>query len=165
MDETKHPARGATLSAVEARDVDAVLEHAERPEAAYVDLLKVLQQHRRWVSDEALQALATRLDVAPERLESLATFYNLIFRRPVGRHVILLCDSVTCWMLGEEPLRAHLRARLGIDFGQTTADDRFTLLPVPCLGACDHAPAAWIDGDLHTDLTETKLDRILEAYA
>lgn len=158
-------ARAATLTAVEAREIDEALAHAERPEAAYLDLLKIVQQHRRWVSDEALQALAARLGVAPERLESLATFYNLIFRRPVGRHVILLCDSVACWMLGEEKLRDRLRAQLGIDFGETTADDRFTLLPVPCLGACDHAPAAWIDGDLHTDLTETKLERILEAYA
>jgi len=158
-------ARATALSAVEAREIDAALAHAERPAAAYLDALKILQQHRRWVSDEALAALAAHLGVAPERLESLATFYNLIFRRPVGRHVILLCDSVTCWMLGEEKLRDHLRAQLGIGFGETTADGRFTLLPVPCLGACDHAPAAWIDGDLHTDLTETKLERILEAYA
>ena len=158
-------AHSASLSTAEVREIAGALEHAERPEAAYLDALKIVQRHRRWVSDEALRALAAHLQVAPERMESLATFYNLIFRHPVGRHVILLCDSVACWMLGEEKLREHLRARLGIDFGETTADDRFTLLPVPCLGACDHAPAAWIDGDLHGDLTEEKLDTILEAHA
>ncbi len=153
------------LSEVERAEIDAELAQAERPEAAWLDSLKVVQRHRRWVSDEALLDLAAHLEVAPERLEALATFYNLIFRRPVGRHVVLLCDSIVCWMLGEERLLEHLRARLGVGFGGTTADDRFTLLPIPCLGACDHAPAMWIDGTLHTDLTEARIDEILGNYA
>ena len=70
-------------------------------------------------------------------LESVATFYSLIFRKPVGRHVILLCDSVSCWIMGYETVRDHLRRRLGIDLGETTPDGRFTLLTIPCLGACD----------------------------
>jgi NADH-quinone oxidoreductase subunit E len=160
-----HRAPGDGLSAEERREIDAELAAAERPEAAYLDALKIVQRHRRWVSDAALLALAEHLEVAPERLEALATFYNLIFRCPVGRHVILLCDSVACWMLGAERLREHLRARLGIGPGETTADDRFTLLTNPCLGACDRAPAMWVDGDLHTELTEERIDAILESYA
>jgi NADH-quinone oxidoreductase subunit E len=152
------------LSAEERREIDAELAQAERVEAAFLEALKIVQRHRRWVSDEALLALAAHLRVAPERLEALATFYNLIFRRPVGRHVILLCDSVVCWMLGEERLLGHMSARLGVGFGGTTPDERFTLLPVPCLGACDRAPAMWIDGDLHTELTEARIDQILESY-
>jgi NADH-quinone oxidoreductase subunit E len=152
------------LSAEETREIDAELAHAERPEAVWLDALKIVQRHRRWVSDDALLALAAHLRTAPERLEELATFYNLIYRKPVGRHVVLLCDSVVCWMLGEERLLAHMTARLGVGFGGTTADDRFTLLPVPCLGACDRAPAMWIDGDLHTDLTEARIDEILGTY-
>jgi NADH-quinone oxidoreductase subunit E len=88
----------------------------------------------------------------------------MIFRRPVGRHVILLCDSVSCWIMGANPLRAQLGALLGIGPGATTADGRFTLLPCACLGACDRAPALMIDDDLHVDLTPEKIAELLERY-
>jgi NADH-quinone oxidoreductase subunit E len=105
------------------------------------------------------------LDMTPDELEGVATFYNLIYRRPVGRHVVLLCNSISCWIMGYEPMRAHLKARLGIDLGQTTANQRFTLLPIVCLGACDHAPVMMIDDDLHHDLTAEKVDGILRKYS
>jgi NADH-quinone oxidoreductase subunit E len=94
----------------------------------------------------------------------VATFYNLIFRQPVGRHVILICDTVSCYVMGYEALLAHIEQRLSISLGQTTADGQFTLLPVPCLGACDHAPVLMIDDDLHLDVDGQKLDSILERY-
>jgi len=99
-----------------------------------------------------------------DELDGIATCYNLIYRRPVGQHVILICDSITCWVMGYDSLREHLSARLGIGFGETTADGRFTLLPVCCLGACDHAPAMMIDEDFHGDLSPGGIDRILESY-
>jgi NADH-quinone oxidoreductase subunit E len=102
--------------------------------------------------------------MTPDELESVATFYNLIFRRPVGRHVILICDSVTCWIMGYDRLRQHLTSRLGIQLGETSADGRFTLLPNVCLGTCDHAPALMIDDDLHRDLDAAQLDDILAKY-
>jgi NADH-quinone oxidoreductase subunit E len=114
------------------------------------------------VSDEALADVAAFLDMSAAELDSVATFYNLIFRRPVGEHVILICDTISCWIVGQEELYAHLKSRLGIDWGQTTTDGRFTLLPVPCLGACDRAPVIMIDGDLHGDLTPARIDEILE---
>jgi len=79
--------------------------------------------------------------------------------------VILMCDSVTCYVMGYEGLREHLRKRLGIEFGQTSADGRFTLLPVACLGACDAAPAVMIDETLHGKLTTQLLDTVLEQYS
>ena len=72
--------------------------------------------------------------------------------------MILVCDSVSCWVMGYEQVCEYLRDRLGIDLGETTADGRFTLLPVVCLGACDHAPAMMIDDELHGDLTPEKID-------
>ena len=104
------------------------------------------------------------VDMTPDELDSVATFYNLIFRKPVGKHVILLCDSVTCWIMGCDRLRQHLTARLGVQPGETSADGRFTLLPIVCLGTCDHAPALMIDDDLHRDVDTEGLDRILEHY-
>ena len=102
--------------------------------------------------------------MTPDELDSVATFYNLIFRKPVGRHVILICDSVSCWVMGYRGMEEHLKARLGIGFGETTADGRFTLLPNACLGVCERAPAMMIDEDLHTDLHPEKIDQILEKY-
>ncbi len=132
--------------------------------AACIEALKVVQQHRGWVSDEALDEVAELLEMTPDELDGVATFYNLIFRKPVGRHVILICDSVSCWIMGYDNLRDHLKSRLGIDLGGTTPDGRFTLLPSVCLGACDHAPVMMIDDDLHLDLTPERIDQILAGY-
>ena len=108
--------------------------------------------------------LPAHLGMSPTDLDSVATFYNLIFRKPVGRHVIMVCDSVSCWIMGHERIRKHLSERLGIEFGETTPDNRFTLLPIVCLGCCDHAPAMMVDGDLHSDLDPQKIDSGLEKY-
>jgi NADH-quinone oxidoreductase subunit E len=116
------------------------------------------------VSDDALQDLAGYLEVSIAYLESLATFYSMIFRRPVGRHVIMVCDSVCCWMQGSEALVREIGVRLEVGLGETTSDGRFTLLPVVCLGACDHAPAMLVDWQLHGDVTPDRLDSILELY-
>jgi NADH-quinone oxidoreductase subunit E len=132
--------------------------------AACIEALKVVQKHRGWVPDDAVKDIAGHLEMSPEEVDSVATFYNLIFRQPVGRNVILLCDSVSCWLLGYEKLQDHFKSKLGIGFGETSKDGRFTLLPMPCLGTCDHAPALMINNDLHRDLTPEKLDSILENY-
>ena len=124
----------------------------------------VVQRHRGWVSDESLRDIAAFLEMTPDELDNTATFYNLIFRRPVGRHVILVCDSVTCWIMGYGRLIRTLQDRLQIKLGETTADSRFTLLPIVCLGTCDHAPAMMIDEDLHQDVDSSRLEEILERY-
>jgi NADH-quinone oxidoreductase subunit E len=94
----------------------------------------------------------------------VATFYNLIFRKPVGRHVILLCDSISCYVMGYWQLYEALQQHLGVRFGETSADQRFTLLPNACLGCCDHAPALMIDEDLYLDVKEEQLTEILKTY-
>ncbi|MEJ2634525.1 MAG: NADH-quinone oxidoreductase subunit NuoE [Calditrichia bacterium] len=152
------------LTKDEISEIDEHLKLYPHKRAACIEALKIVQKHRRWISDESLQDLAIYLDMTAEELDSVATFYNLVFRKPVGRHVILICDSVSCWILGYEQLLSHLNEKLGIKLGETTSDDRFTLLPIPCLGTCDHAPALMIDDDLHRDLTPEKLDKILEEY-
>ena len=154
------------LSPEERQEIEAELAHYPDPRAACIDALKIVQRHRGgWVSDEALNDVAERLAMSAAELDGVATFYNLIFRRPVGRHVILLCDSVSCWILGYEALREQLRTHLGIGFGETTGDGRYTLLPIACLGACDHAPVLMIDADLHLDLDTGRLGALLERYA
>jgi NADH-quinone oxidoreductase subunit E len=152
------------LTAEEVTEIEAEAEHYPRREAVCIDALKIVQRRRGWVSDESLRDIAAHLGMSPTDLDSVATFYNLISRRPVGRHVIMVCDSVSCWIMGHERIRKHLNERLGIEFGATTPDDRFTLLPIVCLGCCDHAPAMMVDTDLHSDLDPQKIDTQLEKY-
>jgi len=132
--------------------------------AACIEALKVVQRHRGWVSDESIRDLADYLEMTSDELDNVATFYNLVFRKPVGRHVILVCDSVSCYIMGYEKILDRLHARLGVRFGETTPDNRFTLLPIPCLGTCDRAPAMMVDDDLHRDLNNKNIDEILDQY-
>jgi NADH-quinone oxidoreductase subunit E len=134
-------------------------------EAIGIEAMQLIQTEHGWVSDEDLEDLADYLGMTPAELDSVATFYNLIYRRPVGRHVIHVCDSVSCWIMGFEPVQQQLEEKLGIGMGQTTANGRFTLLPIPCLGCCDHAPALMIDNDLHEDVAPDGVQDILEKYA
>ncbi len=152
------------LTEAEKSEIEIQLSHYENVRAGCVDALKIAQRRRGWISDETLVAIAQMLGISPSEVDAVATFYNLIFRQPVGRHVILLCDSVSCWILGYERLRARLEEQLGIGFGETTTDRRFTLLPSVCLGACDHAPVLMIDETLHEDVNLDRLDRILMRY-
>lgn len=152
------------LTPEEIKDIEQELKHLPYKRAACIEALKVVQHHRGWISDESLDDLAEYLEMTPDELDNVATFYNLLFRKPVGRHVILICDSVSCYIMGYQKILDFLYSRLGIRFGETTPDNRFTLLPIPCLGTCDHAPAMMIDNDLHRDLDEKNIDDILEKY-
>ena len=132
--------------------------------AACIEALKIVQEHRGWVSDESVKDIAAILEMTPEDVDGVATFYNMIFRKPVGRNVIFVCNSVTCYMMGYESIYQYMSRKLGITWGQTTADSRFTLLPNPCLGDCDHAPAMMINKDHYNKLKSEMIDDILEKY-
>jgi NADH-quinone oxidoreductase subunit E len=132
--------------------------------AAVIEALKIVQQQRGWINDECVEAIASHLEISPEEVDSVATFYNLLFRKQVGRHVILLCDSISCYVMGYAKLYEALQQKLNIGFGETSSDQCFTLLPNACLGCCDHAPALMIDEDLYNDCTVEQLDGILKKY-
>jgi NADH-quinone oxidoreductase subunit E len=137
------------------------ITESEHPRELVVDIMMVLQAHYGYLSDEALIETAALLELTPLEVEELATFYPFIYRQPVGRYVIHVCDSVICWMDGAETLRDALQKKLGIGVGQTTPDNLFTLLPVCCIGYCDHAPAILINGKVYGPLTPDMLDDIL----
>ena len=132
--------------------------------AALIESLKIVQKHRGWISNESVDEIAQHLDMSAAEVDSVATFYNLIFRKPVGKYVILLCDSVSCYVMGYQKIYKALIEKLGIKYGETTGDKRFTLLPNACLGCCDRAPALMIGEDLYRDITIEQLDSILAKY-
>jgi NADH-quinone oxidoreductase subunit E len=153
-----------SLSDDEIRQLDGILGHYPDRRAAAATAMRIVQARRRWLSDEALADLGAYLSMSVEELDSLATFANMVFRKPVGRHIVLVCDSFACWSLGYAELRAAVEAQLGVGMGQTTPDERFTLLPIVCLGACDRGPALMVDADLHGPLTPVDVTGILDAY-
>lgn len=144
-----------------------ILEHAREcrnGQEACIDALQLVVDRHGWVSDDCIRELADMLGLTPEELDSTASFYNHVYRRPVGRHVILVCDSVSCWIMGYEGVKDYLSKRLGIGFGETTADGLFTMLPIQCLGACHEAPAMMVNDRLYCNLDQAKIDAILESY-
>ncbi len=152
------------LTENEQKEIEEHIKEYPQKRAACIEALKVVQKYRRWVSDESINDLSGMLDMTPDEVDSIATFYNLVFRRPVGRHVILICDSISCWVTGYDSILKKISELLGIKLGETTSDDKYTLLTIPCLGTCDRAPALMIDNDLHRDLTTEKIKQILDSY-
>jgi len=145
-------------------EIEREMAHYPRKQGVSIEALKLVQRHEGWVSDESMRELADFLEMTPDELDSVATFYNKILRRPVGRHVIWICDSVSCWIMGYERVRERITELLGTKLGETSADGRFTLLPNVCLGACDHAPVLMIDDDTHLDVEPEKIGSVLEQY-
>ena len=144
--------------------IENEMRHYDDPRAASIGALKIVQKRHGWVPDAALAAVGRLLGIPAADVEGVATFYSLIFRRPVGRHVIKLCDSVACLLTGYDEVRDEVCKVLGVGLGETTADERFTLLPICCLGACDRGPALMIDDDSHFDVSPQDIARLLERY-
>ena len=143
--------------------LDEIRAHYHNARSASVSVMRWVQRRDGYISDTALQDVAEYLELPAADLEGLATFYNLLFRKPVGNHVIKVCDSVSCWMCGYESVHDRLRNCLGIEYGDTTEDGEFTLLPVVCLGNCDNAPTLMINDDLYDRVSPDAVDSILKA--
>lgn len=149
------------LSVEEVAEIEHELAQVPQKCGAAIDALLIVQRHRGWVSDDSLRAVARMLGMSVDELDGIATFYNLIFRRPVGDKIVLLCKSVSCWIRGCDAVQERLERELGVGLGATTADGRYTLLPIACLGACDRAPVMMVGDDLHTHLDEADLKALL----
>jgi NADH-quinone oxidoreductase subunit E len=137
------------------------ISRAEQPRELAVDIMLSLQRHYGYLSDEVLEEGAVLLGLTPLELEELATFYDFIYREPVGRYVLHVCDGVVCWMNGYDRVVDYLSDKLGVRPGETTKDGIFTLLPTACMGYCDLSPAMLVNGKPYGPLTPEKIDDIL----
>jgi NADH-quinone oxidoreductase subunit E len=137
------------LTEQEKKEILEEIKQYPYPAVACIDALKIVQHHRGWVSDESVRDIAETLDMSNEE---------------VDRNVILICDGISCMILGYESLYEYISKKLGITFGETTFDRRFTLLPISCLGDCDHAPAMMINNDHFNKLTVERIDELLDNY-
>lgn len=145
-------------------EIEEVTHHYPDARAASIDALKIVQRAHGWVPDGAIPAIAEVLGIPASDVEGVATFYSQIFRVPVGRHIIRVCDSMTCYINGHEQVLASIQKQFGCGLGETTADGRFTLLPVCCLGNCDKGSTIMVDDDTFGGMTPENVVSVLENY-
>ena len=148
-------------AAVEA-EIGQILSRYPTTQAALLPVLRCCQERWGWISPGITRAVAHRLGLSPAFIEGVLTFYTMYRREPPGRYVLQVCTTLSCQLCGAADIVGHLRQRLGIDFGETTADGRFTLVDVQCLGACGEGPVVQINNDYYTGLTAQQLDELLD---
>jgi NADH-quinone oxidoreductase subunit E len=140
----------------------ARVKEAEDPREQAINVIYLVQRHYGYLPDEGVREAAELLGLTPLEVEELATFYDFIYREPVGRYVLHVCDGVVCWMFHEGSLFDYMCQKLEVCAGEVSGDGMFTVLPTACLGYCDHAPAMMVNGQSYGPLTPEKIDEILE---
>jgi len=133
----------------------------EHKQSAVMAALRIAQDEHGWLSVPLMDYIAELLAMRPIQVYEVATFYTMYDLKPGGRHKISVCTNISCLLRGSDDIVAHLKGRLGIGFGETTADGRFTLKEVECLAACGGAPMFQVDKTYYENLTPARIDEIL----
>jgi len=150
------------LSEQSKREIRRIRDEYPDPQSALLPALYLAQQdYCGWLPEQAFDEVAEVMDLPPTQVAAAATFYTMLNRKPVGRHLVQVCTNVSCSLLGAEHLLSYISRKLGIGVGETTDDGRITLLVVECLGSCGTAPMMQVDDAYHENLTEEKIDQIL----
>lgn len=133
-----------------------------RKRSALIPSLQIAQQEAGYVSEEVMVEIARLMDLSPNEVREVVSFYSLLHQQPAGRYVIQVCTNISCQLCDAEGILRHLRSRLGIAPGETTPDMKYTLLEVECLGSCGTSPVMQINDETHENLTPEKIDHILD---
>ncbi len=133
-------------------------------QSALIPFLQFCQQQDGFVTEQAILDAAEMAGITPSEVESIATFYSLLFKEPAGKHVIQICRTLSCMLRGADELQQHARRRLGLANGETSSDGKFTYEEVECLAACDRAPCLQHNLEFHYDVTPADFDRLLETW-
>lgn len=138
------------------------ISHYPVKRSAVLPLLWIAQNEWGWLPPDALRLVARSLELNEPEVFGIATFYTMFNLKPVGRHHLQVCMTLSCSLMGADKLFRHLQKKLGVGHGETTADGRFTLRKVECLAACGYAPCMQVGFDYHEHLDEAKVDALLE---
>jgi len=149
------------LSETARAQIRQLMQRYPQARSALLPALDIAQREAGYLSPQVLREVAVLMDLPPVEVASVASFYTMLYRRPVGKHVIQVCTNISCSLMGAEHIVNVLRKKLGIEVGETTPDGRFTLLTVECLGSCGTAPMMQVDDTYYENLTEERLDAIL----
>jgi NADH-quinone oxidoreductase subunit E len=149
------------LRDAEREQIEAAAAEFPRRRSALIPALRIVQESRGCVDREAMRDIAEAFEIHPMEVEEVATFYTMIHTRPVGKHLVQVCRSISCFIMGASSIIRHLETRLGVRVGETTQDGKFTLTAVECLGSCGTAPVMMVGEQYHEDLKPGKVDQIL----
>lgn len=142
--------------------INEIVSKSETRQSALIPILHEVQFEHGWVSNASMKEVAALLGIPPASVQNVATFYTMFFTKPVGKHVLWLCRTLSCALRGAEQVEHYLSEKLQIRTGETTTDGNFTLLEAECLASCGTAPVMLIDDELHENLTKKKIDEIVE---
>jgi len=142
--------------------VDALVERYPQPKAAMLMVLWEVQREKGWIDAESEAWVAERLGTSPAQVHGVVSFYTMYKQKPMGRHHIQVCTTLSCMLRGSDELMDHLRTKLGIGEGEVTPCGKFSLVRVECLGSCGTAPMFQLNDDYHEDLTIESVDRLLD---
>ncbi len=145
------------------QNIKALIERYPHRRSALIPSLQLAQEEAGYLSSDVIREVAKIFDLTPNEVYEVASFYTMLYKKPVGRYVIQVCTNISCLLCGSEGIMSHLEKKLGIKPGETTPDNKFTLMEVECLASCGTAPVVQINEDYHEDLTPEKLDRILDS--
>ena len=154
-----------TLSVASRQKIDREVAKypAGQKQSAVMSALIIAQDEKGWLSTETMDEVASYLEMAPVAVYEVATFYNMYNLKPTGRHKLTICTCLPCGLQGSLDAADHLKARLGIDFNETTADGRFTLKEGECMGACAMAPVILVNNKkMHDYMSNEKIDALLK---
>lgn len=154
------------VSAEGMRDIDHWIAKypMEQRQSAVMSALRIVQEEHGYLTSELMDSIAAYLDMAPIAVYEVASFYTMYEHKPVGKHLVNVCTNISCLLRDSAAVVNHLQNKLGIKLGETTADGRFTLRSVECLGACVNAPMMQVNKDYHENLTTESIDAVLEQY-
>ncbi|MEW6117551.1 MAG: NADH-quinone oxidoreductase subunit NuoE [Nitrospirota bacterium] len=145
-------------------EINRIKSKYQEPRSTLLPSLYVVQRENGWIAPEAMAEVGDLLNIPKATVKGVATFYSMFRHKPVGRHVIQLCTNVACMIMGAERLVDLLKQKYGLEPNGTTADGRFSLVIMECIGACGTAPAMLVNTDFHDNLTEENIFKILESY-
>jgi NADH-quinone oxidoreductase E subunit len=153
----------STLSEAACRNIQALINKYPEKRSALIPSLHLAQKEVGYISPETVCEIARIFDLSPNEVQEVVSFYTMFHKKPVGKYVIQVCTNISCLLCNAEEIVAHLTKKLGIQPGETTADKKYTLLEVECLGSCGTSPVVQINDDYYEDLTPAKIDRILDS--
>jgi NADH-quinone oxidoreductase subunit E len=151
------------LSEAACRQIQALISRYPKKRSALIPSLRLAQKETGYISPETMCELARIFDLSPNEVHEVASFYTMLYRKPMGKYVIQVCTNISCLLCDAEGIVSHLAGKLGIQAGETTPDGKYTLLEVECLGSCGTSPVMQINEDYYEDLTPEKVDRILDS--
>jgi NADH-quinone oxidoreductase subunit E len=151
------------LSQGACQQIQALMHKYPHKRSALIPSLRLAQEEAGHLSQDVLVEIARMFELSPNEVQEVATFYTMLYKKPMGKYVIQVCTNISCMLCNAEDIVSYLAARLGIQPGETSPDGKYTLLEVECLGSCGTSPVIQINEDYYEELTPEKVDRILDS--